>query len=589
MAEWWINFHFLRPWWLLLLLIPLFWFGRYLRGGANKSSWEKVVDSRLLDYLLVKGSSGQRRIMAWLALVGILSAIIAAAGPSWVKIEIPALEAENPLMIALNLSSDMKETDLTPSRLERAKYKIKDLLEIIPGTQSGLMVYSGEPFVISPFSDDTKLATNLLPAISYDIMPKNGDRTDRAIALAVEKFRDAGYQKGEILLIAPDAGQGFDQALQEAQKAKAAGFTVNVLGAAATASEKLQLIAEAGGGQYIRLDKSDADTRRLAAGLQKNDGSLKEGKNWQSVWLDYGYYLLALPILCCLYFFRKGILAAAFLLLCHPAEAGFFLNDNQEGLKAFQEGNYATAGAKFEEPEWKGASYYRQGNYEAAYQEYAKGKGVTALYNQGNALAKGGKIEDAIAKYEEVLQLNPEHEDAKFNLEYLKRQQEQQQQNQSSGGNAEDDQPNRNEQPQSGGQNGEDENQESQQQDKPDGQDRQNQDKTGGEGENNQNRPQNQPNGGDNSQPANNGPKQADERESQSGGSDTSQPAGETPTETESAPENSGAALQEGGEDETYDEKIQARAQQYREIPEDPGGLLKAFIYKEYARNRYND
>ena len=42
-------------------------------------------------------------------------------------------------------------------------------------------------------------------------------------------------------------------------------------------------------------------------------------------------------------------------------------------------------------------------------------------------------------------------------------------------------------------------------------------------------------------------------------------------------------------EDEEYDEKVQARAQQYREIPEDPGGLLKAFIYKEYARNRYND
>ena len=71
------------------------------------------------------------------------------------------------------------------------------------------------------------------------------------------------------------------------------------------------------------------------------------------------------------------------------------------------------------------------GDYDKALEEYSKGQGETALYNQGNALAKSGKIEEAIAKYEEVLEQNPNHEDAKFNLEYLKQQQQQnQQQNQ---------------------------------------------------------------------------------------------------------------------------------------------------------------
>lgn len=570
MQEWWINFHFLRPWWLLLLLFPLLWFGRYLRGGANKSSWEKVVDSRLLNYLLVKGSSGQRRIMAWTALIGLAGAIVAAAGPSWVKMEIPALEAENPLMIALNLSSDMKETDLTPSRLERAKYKIKDLLEIIPGVQSGLMVYSAEPFVISPFSDDGKLISNLLPAVSYDIMPKNGDRADRAIALAVEKFADAGYRKGEILLIAPDAGQGFDQALQEAARAKAAGFTVNVLGAATGANEKLQMIAEEGGGKYIGLSGSDADIRALSAGLEKGVNQLKEGKNWQSVWLDYGYYLLALPLLCCLYFFRKGILVIALLLAAQPAEAGFLLNNNQEGLKAFEEGNFATAGAKFEDADWKGASYYRQGNYDAAFKEFAKGTDVTAMYNQGNALAKGGKIEEAIARYEEVLKLEPDHEDAKFNLEYLKQQQQQNQQQkqnqQSDNNNSDEDNQQQNQQSA-----GSDAN-ENQQQDAEQPQEQQNE--SGQESSDGQ--PDQQP-GESNGQP------QPGETQNQP------QPAGEEPSSAEAEEQTGGAALQEGESDEEYDEKIQARAQQYREIPEDPGGLLKAFINKEYQRNRYND
>ena len=57
---------------------------------------------------------------------------------------------------------------------------------------------------------------------------------------------------------------------------------------------------------------------------------------------------------------------------------------------------------------------------------------------------------------------------------------------------------------------------------------------------------------------------------------------------SEGKQQETGALSQEEKEDE-YDEKMQAKAQQYRDIPEDPGGLLKAFIYREYRQNRYNE
>lgn len=581
MTEWLVNFHFLRPWWLLLAVIPLVILQRYLRRDANKSSWEKVIDERLLKYLLVKGSSGQRRSAAWLALIGIVSAIIAAAGPCWVKQELPTLEAENPLMIALNLSSDMKETDIKPNRLERAKYKIKDLLEMVPAVQSGLIVYSSEPFVISPFSDDGKLITNLLTAVNYDIMPANGDRADRAIALAAQKIKSGGYRRGHILLIAPDVGQNLELALQEAEKAKNDGVIVNILNASAQDNDKLKMIANRGGGQYIRLSGNDADVLAIANALQPHNSHLKESKNLHAFWLDYGYYLLAVPLLCCLYFFRRGILIVVLLLSGQPAQAGFWLNDNQEGLKAFEQGNFAFAENKFQDTKWKGAAYYRQNNYEAAYREFAKSDDITALYNQGNALAKGGKIAEAIKKYEEVLQAEPNHEDAKFNLEYLKKQQQQQNQSNQKDQQPQNKQSDNQENTAAGGSAGENSADNSQSQPEA------NEPNQGNDGQ----QEQKQPNGTDEAQNANGQPQSDDDKGTDQSGKSQQQPqsAGKQPQSPQDNKNKGGAALQKGDADDKYNEQMQAKTQQYREIPEDPGGLLKAFIEKEYNRKRYQD
>lgn len=586
MQEFINAFHFLRPWWLLLLVIPLFFYGRYLRGASNQSSWEKVCDKRLLDYLLIRGSSTQRKVMAWTALIGLVTGIVAAAGPSWKKIEIPSLAPENPLMIVLNLSTDMKGKDLTPSRLERAKFKIQDLLKLIPDSQSGLIVYTNEPFLISPLTSDGEILTNLLPAVSYDIMPANGDRPDRAIALAVEKMKAAGFNHGEILLLAPEAGQKFNLTLDEARKALSAGFNVNVLAVRAAKDERLQMIAEAGGGSYWNLAPGDEKLKTFAEKISSNQDELTESKNWQSVWLDYGYYLLIIPLACCLYFFRRGILAVVFLWAAQPAEAAFFLNSNQEALRDFNQEDYQRAGEKFTDSNWKAAAYYRMGDYDKALEEYSKGQGETALYNQGNALAKSGKIEEAIAKYEEVLEQNPNHEDAKFNLEYLKQQQQQsQQQNQQQQQNQNQDE--RQKESQQDQSNGGDNEQKEQPQDNSESNQPQNQN------QNEDGAEQNNPDQNDNSKADANGQQEQERQQDpqdndQNSASDSELKQGEQNKERPQQQGESGA-LQKEGKAPKYDEEVQARAQQYREIPEDPGGLLKAFIRKEYNRNRYNE
>ncbi len=587
MSEFITEFHFIRPLVLVLLVIPLLFSWKQFQGLARVSSWANVCDKNLLDFLLVKGSSTQRKFILWLGMLGFVLGIIAAAGPTWKKQEIPNMTPENPVMIALNLSTDMAEKDLTPSRLTRAKFEISDFLKMIPATQSGLIVYSDEPYLISPLTEDTRLLNNLLPRLDFSLMPSNGDRPDRAIDLAVEKFKNAGYAKGNIVIFSSDIGERLDFALKAAEKAKTSGFRVNVVAMQKGDSERLKMLAQSGGGEYIRTSTNDADIQTLANVINDEASEqLKQSENMRLSWLDYGYYLTLLPLLFCLYFFRRGILIIALMVMMMPtAQAGFLTNNNQDALKAFNAGQYEKAAQTFEDKNWQASSYYKQGDYKKAFELFSSSQDAEALYNQGNALAKSGKLDEAIKKYEEVLKTTPNHEDAKFNLEYLKQQKQQQSSSSQNQQDNKDQQENQdssssNQQNKSQSENNEQQSSQSAQDSKQNPED-EDQEQNSSKQENTQQKEQSSQS------------KQEEKEDKSTPSQAVDEQENKTPLDKENKEAKKDAspipqALQEGDENTKYNEEVQAREQQYREIPEDPGGLLRAFIYQEYRKNRYN-
>ena len=605
MMDFMTNFAFVRPWFLLLALLLLGLCGWYRFGEVSESSWRRIIDKKLLDFLLIKGSSIKRKFFIWWVLVGMLLSVLIIAGPSWREVEIPAVKQYNPVVIALSLSSDMAENDLKPSRIERAKYKIKDFIDLLKGVQCALEVYSDEPFMIAPLAEDGRIAQNLLAKVSLDIMPKNGDRLDRAIDLAAQRLLEAGYTRGSLVIFTSDIGQKFDLAVEAAKKAWAQGYSVNIIGISTEHNEKLAMTAKAGGGDYWTIRNDDSKIAALADEINEQNSPYGESENQTLRREDSGWYFMVIPLLICLLLFRKGILVIVVFLYANGATAGFLTNSNQDGLKAFEQQDYAEASKSFKDSNWKGASYYRQGNYKKAYESYSLDSSVEGLYNQGNALAKSGNINEAIAKYEEVLQKDPSHEDAKFNLEYLKRQQDQQQsqqQNKSSSQNKNDDEnkdnqsdnqennDNNSDEQNGGEESGSEEQNAQEEREENSNQNQQNSDSNANENDNNSNNRQegDMNNQGNNDTASVNSESDNDE-ESSDGSDPQTKQLDETQDSDAGKQSDVSAESQESGVEEDYDEQMQARMQRYREIPEDAGGLLRAFILQEYKKNRYKD
>jgi Ca-activated chloride channel family protein len=101
---------------------------------------------------------------------------------------------------------------------------------------------------------------------------------------------------------------------------------------------------------------------------------------------------------------------------------GLWRTPDQRGHQAFESGDPAKAATQFTDPQWKAAALYRAGRYQEAGELLDGQESVTAHYNRGNALARSGLYRESVAAYDRALELDPKHEDARFNRELVRKQ-----------------------------------------------------------------------------------------------------------------------------------------------------------------------
>ncbi|MBP1473855.1 VWA domain-containing protein [Frateuria sp. MAH-13] len=438
------QFHFLRPLWLwLLLALPLLaWLAT--RGQAAQAQLEKLVDPELLPHLLY-GRRQRRNVPPALLALGWMLAVLAFAGPSWSRVAQPLFADRAAQVVAVSLSEHMLARDVTPSRLDRARYKVRDLFAANGGGLNGLIAYAGEAFVVAPLTSDANSLNDLLDALSPDTMPVEGDNAAAAIARGVALIRDAKVGGGSLVLVTDDAGT---DALQAARQARADGVRVSVLGVgtieggpvplddggflrdasgqvamAGRDDAALAALAAAGGGRYVPMRADHADIDALQGQLRTGDADPATGQA-SAQWEDRGPWLL-LPLLPLLALaFRRGwllLLPLVLLPLLVPAraEAGtwqdLWQRRDQQAAQALREGQPKQALALARDPALRGAAAYRTGDYDKAIDALQPVDTTDAQYNLGNALAKTGRYQDALAAYDRALALDPANADAAAN------------------------------------------------------------------------------------------------------------------------------------------------------------------------------
>jgi Ca-activated chloride channel family protein len=627
------SFHFLRPLWLLAIpaMLPLLWLA--LRSRAASSAWQRVCDPELLEALLSRSEFATRRWPGALFALGWTVACVAAAGPTWEQLPQPAYQSPSSAVLVVNLSPSMDATDVAPSRLGRARFELTDALAGLADEQLALVIFSEEPYTVTPLADDPAVIGSQVPVLATSLMPGHGTRVDRAIDHAAELLERAGAVNGRILLISDGAGDEPQLAVEAAERAAAAGVRVSVLGVGTEEGaplparrgfardqlgnpitvrlerDALEKLARAGHGRFALATADDSDLHAVMPASEELpglSGELTPSGVRTDVWRDMGAALLAIPLLLAPFAFRKGWASTLLLVVLAggaatlPADAhaagwdDLWSRPDQQGARALADGRPADAAKLFQDPAWRAAALYRAQDYAGAAESLQAQEGTEAKYNLGNALARAGQLEQALGAYDQALAAQPDHADARFNRDLVAKLLEQQKQDPQQQKQDEQKQSQEQQQQQNGQQpqdQQQQQSQEQQQQDaKQDAQDQQgqSQDSKGEQGQQDQQQ-----------DPAAQEKQQADAQKGDEKKDAQSAEQDQQQGQEQQQPEQAAAEPDEKGDAKgkpqpaqaeprgPQNEKELALEQWLNRIPDDPGGLLREKLRRQYAERRY--
>ena len=420
----WEVFHFLRPefLWLLIPVLIVFIIGMFLLQENIK--WQKMIAPYLRKYMITKGSGLKRLLMHLVLLVTISSAIIGLSGPTWKKIELPGKTLETPLVILLDLSQSMMADDIQPNRLERAKFKINDLITEKPGARIALVGFAGTAHTIIPLTSDYKIINAHVKSLSPNIMPFSGSDLDAALAMA-DTITAVTTAPGTVLIFSDDFNNNSFELLRKYVNKSTNKLLIVPMNTANGAKipmpytknryfkdEKgksvisqlnpiiINKLKSIDGITISQLTLDNSDMELLAKNISKNLQFKEKNKEKEDDWEDYGLWFTLPFILQVLFWFRKGWVLFSVLFIvsfssCNNKDTelkliDLWLTKDYQAQQFYNNKDYKHAGETYNSNLRSGIAWYKSGDYEKAIEALEKDTSAMATYNLGLAYYNNG-------------------------------------------------------------------------------------------------------------------------------------------------------------------------------------------------------
>jgi Ca-activated chloride channel family protein len=482
------------PQWLWLLgILPLVAGAFAWSHRRGRALLAKIVAPRLREQLAGSVSPFRRAARAVLLLGAFAFAILALAQPRLGFIERETKQKGRDVIVAVDTSRSMLATDVSPTRLARAKLFTQDLVRLLGGDRVGLVAFAGSAFLQAPLTLDQNAIINSLGELDTTVIPKGGTNIAAAIATAREAF---GKAEGNTraLVILTDGEELAADGIAAAKQAEAEGIRIFTVGIGSPEGSLIPIRTEDGRPDFVRDEAGNPVTSKLDGARLSEIAAATGGfylpigpeaarevfqKGIEPIELaETGVFSARQPIerfqwplaaatLCLALSLlpgdrrRRSAKAAAALLLALSPSA-----QAQSGLDDYGKGDFQKAGAEFQKQLQSrpgsrelqfnaGAAAYKSGNFEAAVKNFTdallsedKGLRAKSSYNLANSLVRKGEAaqdpeakktnwKNAIEHYGETLEIEPGNKNAEENrdlvkklLEELEKQQQQQQHDQ---------------------------------------------------------------------------------------------------------------------------------------------------------------
>ena len=455
--------------WLTPILLLIFWgseklLARRLNRFANPDNLKKIY--RLPRY----------RLTGYCCLIGaFIALIIALAQPRFGYTWLEQQQSGKDLYVVLDVSKSMLATDIKPSRLQRAKRKLHDLLTMLDGDRLSLIAFAGASFVHCPLTNDYAAAQLFLDHLSPELIPVPGTAIGDALRLALKSIAETSTAEGAAIILLTDGEDQGTEPLKVAEQAKQQRvkiFAIGIGGNEATPittsdgqlikdrqgnlvlsrldETTLQQLAVTTGGSYVRSVSGDFDLQQIYdKGIREkiSDQEFADKGGKRRVWHEHYYlFILIALLLLVIEFIAKayrqptaGLFLLALLIISRPVVA-------RDGHDAFADQDYQQAARKFLQQEIdnpddlestynRAVSQYFNKNYQGAASGFAKATkdpnlALKSWFNLGNSQVALKRLEDAKHSYQQALQIDPNNQKAKENLDWVNQQLQQQEQQQ---------------------------------------------------------------------------------------------------------------------------------------------------------------